>query len=172
MAWTTPRTWTTEVTTQTHWNGHVRDNLKAILPLDVPRWTDFTPTWTATSGTQPSFGNGFNSSRYTKLGRTVWAQYYMVAGSTTTFGTAGTYLYGLPQATSATLQPCVSMFGAIDPGVHEYGGFSHVSGTSNFEIRAHGTASALGGPFSRLVPFTFANGDVLLYGQLKYEAAS
>jgi len=58
-------------------------------------WTTYTPTWTC-SGTAPAIGNGTLSGRYQRLfGRTYLVQIYLLAGSTTTFGT-GVWSFATP----------------------------------------------------------------------------
>lgn len=74
MAWTTPRTWTTnELVTKSIMDTHVRDNLTAILPAG-PSWTNVTyasgnftadtGSWTVASGDQESYG-------YVEIGKTM-----------------------------------------------------------------------------------------------------
>lgn len=64
-------------------------------------WTTFTPTWTGAT-TNPAIGNGTLSGRYLRLfGRTYLTQFFILAGSTTTFGT-GQWSLSLPSALTAT----------------------------------------------------------------------
>lgn len=61
----------------------------------VGAWTSYTPTWTC-SGTSPAIGNGTLTGRYQRLyGRTYLVQIYLLAGSTTTFGT-GSWSFATP----------------------------------------------------------------------------
>jgi hypothetical protein len=50
MAWTSPNTATagTTITAANH-NTYIRDNLKALLPLDIVAFTSYTPTLTQSS---------------------------------------------------------------------------------------------------------------------------
>lgn len=57
-------------------------------------WASFTPTWTATV-TNPVIGDGTLAGRYKQVGKMVFFQIAMTAGSTTTFG-SGTYAFALP----------------------------------------------------------------------------
>ncbi|MFD8340488.1 hypothetical protein ACFV42_49125, partial [Streptomyces solisilvae] len=52
-------------------------------------WTDWTPTWTTSGTTVPSYGNATIKCRYTQIGKTVFANVSIIFGSTTNFGTAG-----------------------------------------------------------------------------------
>ena len=52
-------------------------------------WTSFSPSalWTG-SGTNPAIGNGSSLGAYLQVGKTLYVRYYIVMGSTTTYGTA------------------------------------------------------------------------------------
>jgi hypothetical protein len=68
-------------------------------------WTSYTPTWTVSSGTAPSIGNGTRVGRYQRIGRTVHFVAAIVGGSTTNWGgPGGTYKIGLP-VTARTGEP-------------------------------------------------------------------
>jgi len=56
----------------------------------------WTPTWAAESGDAPAIGNGTLTGSYIKIGRFVKARAVMLAGSTTTFGTAGNWRFSIP----------------------------------------------------------------------------
>lgn len=69
---------------------------------DPGAWTDYTPTWTATT-TNPSLGNGTISGRSKQIGKTVHATGRILLGSTTTVGT-GDWRISLPtEAQTGTL---------------------------------------------------------------------
>jgi hypothetical protein len=66
--WTTPNTATAgnSITAANH-NTYIRDNLKALLPLDALAWTSYTPTVTQ-SGT---VSNTQTYAKYTRLGNLI-----------------------------------------------------------------------------------------------------
>lgn len=64
-------------------------------------WQSYTPGFFNSGATQPTLGNGSLIGKYTVIGNTCWYAIRFVAGSTTTFGTAGGVLsFGLPIAQS------------------------------------------------------------------------
>lgn len=94
-----PRTYVVgEVMTAAILNAEIRDQFNSMFAAR----TTYTPTWTST-GTAPAIGNGSLTGRYMKIGRMVFCEINMIAGSTTTFGT-GNYSFSLPvQAASSGL---------------------------------------------------------------------
>lgn len=76
------------------------------LSSAVTPWTAYTPLW-STTGTPPAIGNGTLIGAYRQMGKTVLCRFYMLAGSTTTFGTGG-WRFTLPFAIGVNAQ---SMFG-------------------------------------------------------------
>ena len=62
-----------------------------VLDGQMGAWTSYTPSWTAVT-TNPAIGNGTLSGAYQKIGRTVHFRIYILAGSTTTFGSGYWYL--------------------------------------------------------------------------------
>jgi hypothetical protein len=70
-------------------------------------WISYSPTWATTAGSV-AINNGTLSGRYSKIGRQVTVQINWVAGTTTSFGTAGgNWNWGLP-FTSASTAECAS----------------------------------------------------------------
>jgi hypothetical protein len=61
-------------------------------------WTTYTPSW-STGGTQPVIGNGTLTGRYRLTGKTLDLVIWMIAGSTTTFGTAQ-WVFSIPSGLS------------------------------------------------------------------------
>jgi hypothetical protein len=58
---------------------------------------NYTPAWTSAGATvQPALGNATLLAEYIRLGPMVTAVIQLTAGSTTTFGTGGTYRFSLP----------------------------------------------------------------------------
>lgn len=77
--------------------GHIDrgDEFETVLDgIEEPylAWTLGAPTWTASAGT-PALGNGSLTGRYRRIGKTLQFQFRLVAGSTTTFGTAGAIFF-------------------------------------------------------------------------------
>jgi hypothetical protein len=82
-------------------------------------WTSYTPGWAASAGT-PAIGNGTLNGAYRRIGKTLDLQINLIAGSTTTYGTAGAYwLFGLPAGLVAARQFHGSGH-MLDAGVAEY----------------------------------------------------
>lgn len=74
--------------------GKVRaSNLQTLADLATALsapWTSAVPTWTASAGSV-AIGNGSLAGRYRKVGKTVDWQWILTAGTTTTYGTAGSF---------------------------------------------------------------------------------
>ena len=134
-------------------------------------WIDYNPTWTATT-TNPVIGNGSITGRYSLVNKTVTAQIFMKAGSTTTFGN-GAYLFSLPVAAAATL----STYPALGAGWGEDASAGAAttftanvrnSRTDVFELRY--TAGSGSGAVTQTAPYTWANSD-LITATIQYKAA-
>lgn len=92
MAWTTPRTWSSEVLTSTNLNTHLRDNLNALYGTT----TSYTPQ--IDQGVTTNIAKTVNEARYLVLGRVceVWFTLSLAAA-----GTAGSAVtVSLPQTIS------------------------------------------------------------------------
>lgn len=127
-------------------------------------WQSYTPTWTA-STTNPSIGDGTLSGRYIQIGKLVYCQFTMRAGSTTTFG-SGIWRFSYPvapNATNANLYQVGSVF-ATDINVGSYYGITQYSGATYMGLHVNNVW------VSATAPFTWANGDVLEVNVI-YEAA-
>lgn len=90
--------------------GSFTDNSNAVNYVDqvgVP----FTPTWTS-AGTPPVFGNADVRCSFTRKDNVVTARYYIIFGSTTTFGSGG-WQFTLPvnRATGVNTDFCGSAIG-------------------------------------------------------------
>jgi len=128
----------------------------------------FTPTWTADVGS-PSIGNGVLSGFYIRYGNLCSVRINFSAGSTTTFGTSGTYYFALP-FTSAALgnQGCSGVFYGEDSGVAGYSGIASItSDGTRLAIKIPQSASASWG---KTTPFTWAQND-FFQGTLTYQVA-
>ena len=157
----------------TQWTAGLIDN--TTLPASTlntigAAWVTFTPTWTAAT-TNPTLGNGSLSGRYCQINKLVRAEYYLVMGSTTTFG-SGIYQFSFP----LTAQTPLGLYSNLGSGVafdisaaNAYtlaANYLNAS-TSHFTGRFTGVGN---GDLTAIAPFTFANTDILTYSII-YEAA-
>ena len=139
---------------------------EAGVPTWVEAFTTYVPAWTAAT-TPPVLGNGTITGRFFRVGKLVYYQLVLTAGTTTTFGT-GAWRFSLPVAGSAS-------FGATAQGIA-----ADVSPANLYHINPRMDPTlALVIPYtnaSPLVavdlsnPITWATGDVLELNGL-YEAA-
>jgi len=133
-------------------------------------WATFLPTW-ASTGTQPTIGNGTLSSRYRRVGDSIEIDFYVLIGSTTSAGT-GNYTLSLP--TGLTIDT-TKLAGDV-VGTNRVLGVSAISdsGTAEYLARvAYSTTTAFafnqfvvsgggvvsGGDWSATSPMTPATGD-------------
>lgn len=127
-------------------------------------WQSYTPTWTAAT-TNPSIGNGTLSGRYIQIGKLVYCQFRMLAGSTTTFG-VGNWRFGYPVAPN-TSNAALYQVGNIQ--AYDYGTMFHIGVTQYAGVTYMGLIIN-GNWVSGSAPFTWTNGDVLEVNVI-YEAA-
>ena len=115
----------------------------------------FTPTWTG-SGTNPAIVNGTLSGLYTQRGRFVRFEVYMIAGSSTTFG-SGTYVMGLPPlvATGADSRINALTGSLVDSGTARYVAVGAPVGTTTWQAWVDGAVNALAATY----PFTWVASD-------------
>ena len=133
----------------------VGDKADSAAFLRDTGWQSYTPTWTAGT-TNPSIGNGTLSGRYIQIGKLVYCQFTMRAGSTTTFG-SGNWRFSYPVApntTYANLYQVGSIY-ALDNGAADYNGITQFAGATYMGLIISGNW------VSATAPFTWANGDVL-----------
>ena len=126
-------------------------------------WQSYTPTWTAAT-TNPSIGNGKLSGRYLQIGKLVYCQFKMVAGSTTTFG-SGEWRFSYPVSPNTSyidLQVGSSLL--ADAGTRYYDGVTIYGGATFMTIIVGGDV------IHATAPFTWTNGDLLIVNII-YEAA-
>lgn len=119
----------------------------------------YTPAWTAT-GTAPAIGNGTIAGYYSRQDKMVEVHVVVVMGSTTTFGT-GTYSFSLPYQSVANHQTHGSAYALDSGGTGHYSGVAKVgvSATTASVYYGSGVATQAG----QTVPFTWANGDQLIF---------
>ncbi len=98
MAWTTPRDWVAAaVVTAAQMNAHVRDNLKALLPLDQVAWTTYTPTFSQSA----TITKTVTRAKYQQIGKIVFFDVTLTATSAGT--AANAVLVGLPVTAAAAV---------------------------------------------------------------------
>lgn len=121
--------------------------------LSVGEWQDYGVLWL---GTGVDIGDGQLLGRYARVGRTVYFNILLAAGSTTNFGTGGSWKFSVPLPARERLTHGVAT--AYDssafPGT--YPGVAVVSG-GDVGI----TPITSDGTWTSSVPFTWASGDFL-----------
>jgi hypothetical protein len=135
-------------------------------------WETFTVGWKAAT-TNPAIGNGTIAGKYTRINKLVIVQIWIVAGSTTTFGT-GQYIFDLPITAKTTLGQYASVgFGyLVDSSAARMEDATLAvlnSSTTQVGLK-YGPNTGNFGDVSSTVPFTFANGDQITVNII-YEAA-
>jgi hypothetical protein len=138
----------------TNWNEFV-DNF--VYMFTNTRGISFTPTWTTTTGTAPSLGNGTLTGTYCRHGKLVWIKIALVAGSTTTFGNGGLFQFALPITAQDTTDQFSAVF--VDASAQFYSATGIMKSTGLVTATWTGDVSA-GGPAFNL-PFTWAVNDQL-----------
>lgn len=76
----------------------------SITGVNTGAWTTYTPAWTATTGTNPTLGNGTITGLYYRTGRMINVFVRLVWGSTSVAGSGGgseNWLFGLPVVPAA-----------------------------------------------------------------------
>jgi len=136
-------------------------------------FTAYTPTWKGNGGTDPAIGNGNLWGRYSKVGSQVSVKLGFVAGSTTTFGSAG-WVFGLPPALpsvpfpagppAATQLPTKGGGLLLDAGLAVYlvSAVRLFAATNTVDVvvpSAGGSRSGFGAGATQ--PFTWGTGDEL-----------
>lgn len=136
-------------------------------------WIDYSDsfrsyavTWSTASGAAPVLGNGTLVGEYKQDGDTVFANIYLLGGSTTTYG-GGSWQFSLPVAPDTT-SGYVGTCYISDTGTGETYGFPAVRTTYvdiGLSVGVIGTSTV-----SNTVPMTWVAGDFLKLGVI-YKAA-
>jgi hypothetical protein len=126
----------------------------------IAAWIDYVPT-----NTNLTLGNGVQTARYMKVGRTVSVYYKLTRGTTTSF--TASIQFGLPFAASASAGAC---------GAGHFLDFGTQNFMFNLYIPSLGGSSVIpvstaGGNFDATNPITWATSDVIEFS-VTYEAAS
>jgi hypothetical protein len=117
----------------------------------IPRQS-YTVAWTSTSGTAPAIGNGTLTGDYEIRGKVCHVNIKLSAGSTTTFGNAGTWRFSLP-ATAARDSVGDALVIDASPATTYIGGVLVVSGSSLLIVTTPSGNAAFN------VPMTWAQSD-------------
>ena len=134
-------------------------------------WETFTPTWTGSS-TNPVIGNGTLVGKYLRIQKLVIAQYAIVAGSTTTFG-SGVYEFSYPITPLAFQYAYVAIGGGYildSSAANAYTVAANPRNGSTTKFGLRYTGAGFFGDVQNSTPFTFANTDVITF-TIEYEAA-
>lgn len=139
-----------------------------IENLFAGAWATYTVTWSS-SGTQPAIGNGSQTGRYARIGKTILFSANVTMGTTSTYGT-GSYSLSLPFAAAAFSVEQLANVRAYDAsaGLAYLGQGLIGSGSSTALIQTTNGGSLLSA--TSAVPFTWATSDQMrAFGM--YEAA-
>lgn len=153
----------------------INGNFWIIVDRYIPSViNDYTPVWSS-GGTQPSIGNGTLTGKWRRVGCFIEAEIYLLAGSTTTFGT-GSYAFSLPTNMSFGFSRMASGGSFLSAGVRSLGGMIRFSSsyynvfcgynTTTTVFPAYGLASGSATQFINLAfnePFTWTNGTLLSF---------
>lgn len=137
-------------------------------------WIAYTAAWTST-GTPPVAGNGVFSGRWTRIGRTIHLQLYVIFGNTSNAG-SGEWRFSLPVAAAALGSGTRGWAGSawgVNPGTAYWPGTVVVEGGASV-LSIIGPTSADGSTGARwgaTVPYTWSNAHYLNMS-VTYEAAS
>lgn len=137
-------------------------------------WTPWVPTWGATSGTQPTLGNGSIAGRYQKIGKTVHFVITLIMGSTSTYPTVQWYI-SLPFPAVVSVPALIPVFhgriydtssgNAFLATAHAQSGTYMALETQSSVTPASGTDATRQG-----FPITWATGDAIYFSGT-YEAS-
>lgn len=130
-----------------------------IYPADfaamLDYWTDYNPTWNAT--TTPSIGNGSLAGRYRKVGQTVDFTFQLTWGSTTS-GATGTWLFNLPLISAFSTSPGYAFTAhANDANGNKYVLYCSLDNANRVLLYAAGGSTTV----QATSPMTWATGDIL-----------
>ena len=164
MAWTTPRTWSAgAVVTAAQMNAHVRDNLTALLPLDIVAWTGYTPTLTQSG----SVTKTVTYAKYQQIGKLVKVHALLaVTGS----GTGNNAITVTLPVTAATTGLFGGSFVWFNAGSNEWVGCCVIATTTTVTGRTSGAGGIALGVTWSADNAALANTDSIRI-DFEYEAA-
>jgi hypothetical protein len=135
------------------------------LKWDNDAWTSYTPTYV-----NMSVGNGTVVSKYKQIGKTVFVQYSLTFGSTTSI--TGTPTISLPVSAANTQYSFLGIVRFFDSGVANYAGTNSLESSTTITPGLFTTGGNYAGyaGMNATTPFTWGTNDVLQYNFV-YEAA-
>ncbi len=157
-------TGTLNLGTQVTGSLDLASNVTGNLPLSNLgsfTFSSWTPTWT-TSGTAPAIGNGTLTGTYLQIGKLVFFDMLLTAGSTTTFGT-GRFTFTLP-ATPASTASVSGLSGVASDSSASRSYACPVIAASSTTIQLFtdtDSGASAANVLTSAVPFTWASGDTL-----------
>lgn len=136
-------------------------------------WSTYTPAWTS-SGTAPVQGNGTFNGRWTRIGKTIILEMYVLFGSTSSAGT-GEWAFSLPVA-AANIGSNAGWRGSADginPGTAYWPGICKIDSNASVVklLSATSAAGSTGALWGATVPYTWTNGHYINLS-ITYEAAT
>lgn len=149
----------------------------AFSNINTGAWNTFTPAWTATTGTNPSIGNGTLTGSWYRSGRMISFFIRLVWGSTTAGGNGGgseNWLFGLP------VVPVASWDGyrLVAADASDVSSGQHWGGTGVIDIGGSGRISTIVANdhtttaiWDTQAPMAWATGDILMLWGF-YESSS
>lgn len=139
-----------------------------VKPVIGPGLLAYSPTW-ASTGVAPVVNNGTLSGGYIQYGKQTHVEFYLIMGSTTTFGT-GSYTFSLPLAAfNYALIPGWLYDSSAAAFYQVYMANQSAGSTTSFVFRAATAGDATG--ISGTVPVTLAVGDIIFFSGY-YQATS
>lgn len=116
----------------------------------------YSPSWTVTSGSAPSVGNGSLTGAYLIDGTDVEIFIRLVAGSTTTFGTGGSWRFSLPFSLASATPFAVMSVDIRNTGVTLYPSFGLIADAST--VLAY-SVTGTPGQTNNNIPFAWGDTD-------------
>jgi len=127
-------------------------------PSGFPDWFNYSATWSSASNPQPAIGNGTYLGKWKATAKQIDFQIYMLAGSTTTFGTGQWYFLIPVDAVNSNTGYEIGPVYALDAGTVNYFGFWYLSSGANLISCLRDNTAA---PFNPSAPQTWAVNDIL-----------
>lgn len=144
-------------------NASITDNYAGYgaTAEGFPGRFSFNTSWTATSGTAPSIGNGTLGQSFMMRGAWVEAVYGLLVGTNTNVGNGGQWRFALPTGSNAGWPADNGQVYLSDTGVTAYSGNALLDSASTFRpsaVLSNGTYTQNAG-VTQTVPFSWGNGD-------------
>lgn len=124
----------------------------------------FVPTWTVTSGTAPTVGNGSLGGRFSMSGSVVYFTVGLQVGTTTGVGNGGQWRFTLPVADNIGWPMAIGQSYSADAGNAAYNGSTLADSATTFRPTVHQTTGSYStdAGLTQTSPHSWNNGDALL----------